>query len=212
VFRNSGIYELPFGPGHKFLSGSGPFVARLVGGWQIGGIFNLFSGEPIGLATQVTSFNQTIRNTPTLVGVLPKSSGQVRRVSDGVVYFADLKQVSDPAVTGLTSMQALSAASTLKAIADASGKIIAVNPTPGTVGSLSQTYLEGPDSFRFDANLIKRIPIRESKELLIRGDFINLLNSPQFDDPNTNINSPSFGRITTAGGERIIVLSMRLNF
>jgi len=212
VFRNSGIYELPFGPGHKFLSGSGPFVARLVGGWQIGGIFNLFSGEPIGLATQVTSFNQTIRNTPTLVGVLPKSAGQVRRVSDGVVYFADLKQVSDPAVTGLTSMQALSAASTLKAIADASGKIIAVNPAPGTVGSLSQTYLEGPDSFRFDANLIKRIPIRESKELLIRGDFINLLNSPQFDDPNTNINSPSFGRITTAGGERIIVLSMRLNF
>src|SRR6266516_1059709 len=212
VFRNSGIYELPFGPGHKFLSGSGPFVARLVGGWQIGGIFNLFSGEPIGLATQVTSFNQTIRNTPTLVGVLPKSAGQVRRVSDGVVYFADLKQVSDPAVTGLTSMQALSAASTLKAIADASGKIIAVNPAPGTVGYLSQTYLEGPDSFRFDANLIKRIPIRESTELLIRGDFINLLNSPQFDDPNTNINSPSFGRITTAGGERIIVLSMRLNF
>src|SRR5207249_3527830 len=106
-------------------------------------------------------------------------------------------------IASLTSQQNLKAASTLKAIAS-SDSIVAVNPAPGSAGSLSPSYLEGPGSFRFDANLIKRIRIRENKELQVRGDFINVLNSPQFDDPNTNINSTDFGRITTAGGERII--------
>jgi hypothetical protein len=212
VFRNSGIWELPFGPDRRFLNGSRPLVARLVGGWQIGGIFNVFSGLPIGLSTQVTSFNQFSRNTPTLVGLLPKNTGHVRRVNDGVIYFTNLKQVSDPAIANLTSLQSLNIASSLKAIADSSGKIIAVNPDPGTVGSLSPTYLEGPGSFRFDANMIKRIRIRENKELQVRGDFINVLNSPQFGDPITDINATNFGRITQAGDGRIIVLSMRINF
>ncbi|HYR41792.1 MAG TPA: TonB-dependent receptor [Terriglobia bacterium] len=212
VFRNSGIWELPFGHDRRFLNGSRSLVARLVEGWQIGAIFNVFSGDPIGLSTQVTSFNQTIRNTPTLVGQLPKNTGQVRRVNDGVIYLGDLKQVSDPAIANLTPSQRLNAASSLKAIADSSGKIIAVNPMPGTLGSLSQTYLQGPGSFRFDANLIKRIRIRENKELLVRGDLINALNSPQFGDPTTDINDPNFGRITQADDGRIIVLSMRINF
>ena len=87
-----------------------------------------------------------------------------------------------------------------------------MNPASGSPGSLSPTYLEGPGSFRFDLNLLKKIRLHEDKELIIRGDAINLLNSPQFGGPDTNINSTNFGRITTAGGERIIAISMRVNF
>jgi hypothetical protein len=187
-------------------------LARLVGGWQIGGIFNLFSGSPIGLASQVTSFNQFVDNTPALVGPLPKNTGHVTRTDNGVVYFDGLKQVPDPAIARLTLSQLLNTRSSLKAITDSAGGLIAVNPAPGTLGSLSQTYLEGPRSFRFDVNLIKRVPFREGKEFLLRADAINVLNSPQFGDPNTDINSTSFGRITSAGGSRIVVLSMRVNF
>ena len=212
VFRNSGTWELPFGPNGRFFKQSHPVVARLVEGWQIGGIFNWFSGEPISLSSQVTSFNQFIDNTATLVGVLPKSTGSVKRVSDGVVYFSDLKQVADPAIAGLTTQQGLNTASSLKAITNSSGQTIAVNPAPGTLGSLSQAYLEGPSVFRFDTNLIKHIRIRENKELQVRGDFINVLNTPQFHSPNTDINSPNFGRITQTDDARIIVLSLRVNF
>jgi hypothetical protein len=98
------------------------------------------------------------------------------------------------------------------AIADSSGKIIAVNPAPGTLGSLSQTYLEGPGSFRLDVNLIKKIALRKGREIIIRGDAINLLNSPQFDNPDMDINSTNFGRITSAGGARLVVLAARINF
>jgi len=212
VFGNSGEWELPFGPNRRFLGSSQGPLARLVGGWQLGVIFNAFSGAPIGLSDGITSFNQFGYSTPLLVGSLPKNTGHVKRTDNGVVYFDGLQQVSDPAIANLTTMQSLNSRSSLKAIADSSGKLIAVNPAPGTLGSLSPTYLQGPGAFRFDVNLIKKIRLREDKELIVRGDAINLLNSPQFGDPETNINSINFGRITTAGGERIIAVSMRVNF
>jgi len=212
IFRNSGIWELPFGTGHRFLPGARGIVGRLVEGWQLGGILNLFSGSPIGLSTQVSSFNQFVDNTPALLGEFPKDTGQVKRTANGVVYFDGYTQVPDPAISRLTGQQLLNQRSTLRAIADSSGNIVAVNPAPGTRGSLSQTFLEGPGSMRLDVNLIKRIRLQENKELQFRADAINLLNSPQFGNPITDINSTSFGRITGAGGSRIVVLSARLSF
>ncbi|PYS35938.1 MAG: hypothetical protein DMG14_25860, partial [Acidobacteria bacterium] len=151
-------------------------------------------------------------NTPTLVGSLPKDTGRVKRIDNGVTYFDDLKQVPDPTIADLTPLQLLNTRSTLKAITNSSGKIIAVNPRPGTLGSLSQTWLQGPGAFRLDVNLIKSFSLREGKEFQFRADAINLLNSPQFEDPNTNINSTNFGRITGAGGARLVALSARINF
>jgi len=167
------------------------------------------------LSSGITSYNQFVHDTPTLVGALPKSTGHVTRTNNGVVYFDSLQQVPDPSIGGLTASQSLNRRSTLKAIADSTGRIIAVNPAPGTIGTLSPTYLQGPGYFRFDVNLIKRIQIRESKELVVRGDAINVLNHEAFDNPVTDINSTDFGRIvgtSPVSNARIIALSMRLNF
>src|ERR1051326_3173223 len=213
VFRNSGSWDLPFGPNRKFLSGSNGALGRIVEGWQIGAIFNVFSGPPIGLSSGIAPFNQFSYATPTLVGALPKSTGHVTRTSDGVVYFDSLQQVKDPAIANLTTSQSLAQRSTLKAIADSTGRIIAVNPTPGSIGTLSPSYLQGPGYFRFDVNLIKKIRIRENKELVVRGDAVNVLNTPAFAGPVTDINSIDFGRITqTVVNPRIIALSLRVNF
>jgi hypothetical protein len=46
----------------------------------------------------------------------------------------------------------------------------------------------------------------------IRADAINLLNTPQWGDPNTNINAANFGRITTAGGARTFTINARVDF
>jgi len=73
-------------------------------------------------------------------------------------------------------------------------------------------YLQSPGAFRFDLNLLKRFRLHESLQLELRADAINVLNSPVWGDPDTNINSTTFGRITTAIGNRIIVLSGRINF
>ena len=63
-------------------------------------------------------------------------------------------------------------------------------------------------------NLLKRVRINETQELQLRIDAVNLLNHPNFGDPNLNINTPNndFGRITTATGSRAFSFQARLNF
>jgi hypothetical protein len=212
IFRSNGTWELPIGPNRFFLSGSRGILSKLAGGWEIGGIFNVASGAPITLNAGISSFNQHLDNTATLVGNLPKNVGNVQRTNNGVVYFGELKQVPDPMIARLTPAQLLNTASTLKAITDGSGNIIAVNPSPGQLGSLSQSYLEGPREFRLDVSLLKKIPIREGKEIVLRADAVNVLNSPVFLGVDTDINSTSFGRINNAFGNRIVLLSARINF
>jgi hypothetical protein len=212
VFRSNGTWELPFGPDRRFLNGARGILSQLVRGWQIGGIFNVFSGVPIGIGAAISSLNQHLDNTATVVGSLPSDTGEVKKLDGQVTYFEGFNQVSDPYIGALTGLQLLNASSTLKALADASGNIIAVNPQPGAVGSLSQTHLEGPGSFRLDVNLLKKIPFAQSKELQLRVEAINLLNTPQFGNPVTDINSLQFGQILFSGGERIMMVSGRFNF
>ena len=43
----SGIAELPFGKNHRFLGNSNGFVSRLVGGWQLQGVYSYQTGAPL---------------------------------------------------------------------------------------------------------------------------------------------------------------------
>jgi len=211
IARTNGTVELPFGPGRRFLGNSAGKLASLTEHWQIGTIFNLFSGPPLGFDSGVQSLNQFADNTPTLVGPLP-AKGHVQRGSNGATFFAGLKTVPDPAIQSLTNAQGLAESSKLQAIANGSGNLIMVNPTPGRLGNLAPYVMEGPGTIQLDANVLKRFEIREGRTVEIRADFLDVLNKPQFASPNTDINSTDFGRITSAVGNRVIVLGARINF
>lgn len=211
VIRNSGIWELPFGPGKALLSSNG-WLGHLLGGWQAGFILNLFSGQPISLGSGANTWNTFGDNTPDALAPIPKSLGKVQRTGLGVVYFEGLQQVADPGIQRITTRNNIAGRSTMRAIADASGRVILANPAPGTLGNLASMFLEGPGSFRFDVNLIKRIRLAEGKTLELRADALDVTNKPDFGNPTTDINSVNFGRITSAGANRIIVVGMRFSF
>ena len=101
-----------------------------------------------------------------------------------------------------------------KAIVDPNGKIVLVNPQPGELGTLGYGSLKGPRNLSFDMNIVKRFNITETKSFEFRLDAINILNHPNFSNPNTNINGVgTFGRITTTlGSARRFVLNTRINF
>jgi hypothetical protein len=214
AFKANGTYELPFGPNKAFLNAGSGLLSRLTERWQFGGILNLVSGTPLTLTSGTSTFNQYINNnTANLVGPLAKDFGTVTRDDVGVRYFQGLTVVRDPAASALTGQQGLNQLSTLQALTDSSGRLIAVNPAPGTIGKLAPGYLEGPGRMSFDLNLIKRIRIGEGTEFEFRADAIDILNRPIFGNPETDINIPNFGRITeTLGGNRILVLNARFNF
>ena len=104
------------------------------------------------------------------------------------------------------------------AITDSSGRILLANPVAGETGSLGYRVVQGPATFAFDMDLVKRVRIGERKEFEFRIDAINVLNKPTWGSPNTNINDTNFGRITSttnvdsSNASRIIVLNARISF
>ncbi len=215
-FQSNGTLELPFGPNRRFLANAPGVVQRIVERWQVGGILSWFSGAPISVFAPLSTMTQaTSVSTPNIVGDFPKSSGKVTKVANGVIYFPGIQQVTDPSAASVSALNALSGSFSNRAITDAQGKLLLTNPAPGQIGNMGLRWLEGPNSLSLNLNLVKRIRITETKEFEFRADAVNALNHPIFAPPtvaNLSINSTSFGRITTAGGDRKITIGARLNF
>jgi hypothetical protein len=134
------------------------------------------------------------------------------KVANGVTYFDGFTQVVDPDRANVTLSQSTQGSFTGMAIQDPEGRIVLVNAPPGRHGNMGLSWIEGPASLSLDMNLIKRIRLGESKEFELRVDALSVLNHANFGNPNLNINSPTFGRITTATGARTFVFNTRLNF
>ena len=63
-----------------------------------------------------------------------------------------------------------------------------------------------------DVSMAKRIRIQERKSLTLRIDTIDVLNKPQWGNPNVDINNVNFGRMASATGNRTFALSIRFEF
>ena len=70
--------------------------------------------------------------TPNIVGDFPKSIGKVAKLANGVTYFPGLQQITDPSSAGVTSLQGLNSQIGNKAITDSQGRLLLMNPAPGT--------------------------------------------------------------------------------
>jgi hypothetical protein len=127
-----------------------------------------------------------------------------------VTYFKGYTTVPDPVVQ--TYASDFRSRSTLRAVVDAKGNVIIVNPATGTLGTLSPRPLVGPGFYNLDLNIVRTLVLREGWKLQIRADANSVTNTPQWGDPNLNINSLNFGNITTAGGNRIVTLQARISF
>lgn len=209
VITSSGIYDVPLGPGRKFLGSTHGVVARIVEKWQTAIIFNKFSGSP---TTFTDSAGGTFNNTVTAPAVLngPIPSGSVHFVGNNVEYFNNLTQtLSNPNLP--SSLQSQNA---LFSVQNASGQTILQNPALGTLGGLGPTAYRGLGTVTFNAQASKSIVLNVERNLTLklRADAINLLNHPFFSTPSLNIDSTSFGLITSASGTRSVNLSVRVEF
>src|SRR5882724_1731065 len=64
--------------------------------------------------------------------------------------------------------------------------------------------LRGPGYWTFDLALAKTLKVRESKSLEFRAEAFNLTNSVRYNNPTSNLNTNTFGQITTAQDPRIM--------
>jgi len=210
VWRMSGIWEMPFGPGKSVLANNHGVIGHVVEKWTTSVIFYKTSGTPTAFSNSDGGTFNTGTPTSVALGSLP--TGSVYKSGNNVLYFTGLTQVPDPSIKAMpANLQSLSS---LYAIQNASGQIVLENPAPGNLGTLNPTNFRGLGSFTLNLEVSKPIVINRERGItaIFRADAINLLNKPIWGTPNLNIDSTSFGQITSASGSRSLNLTARITF
>jgi hypothetical protein len=195
AFKLNHFVPLPFGPGRRWDSDNG-LVSRIVGGWAFSGFLVIQSGPPVSiLAGTVTnqgrgtlnraarSANNTADTSLTLSEL--KAITGLYKTGNGV-FFVDPKHIDPVTRQGVSS----------DIDPPFSGQVF-FNPQAGTVGSLQRRILDGPGFWNYDVSLSKSTRINERHSIDFRADVFNVFNHPNFFAGDQNINSTTFGRITS---------------
>lgn len=230
AFKVNGIYELPIGPGRRWLNSKTPVLGKLLEGWQIGGVARVQSGTVLRLTGGRFTFNQNINTLDN--GVILhnintnqlQSLVQIRQTPGGLVYWLPQAIIDN-------TLAAFEAGG--KTLADLNPNAPYIGPptTPGKLGA--RVYLYGPWQKRIDLNILKRTRITERVTFDFRVQFLNAFNYQNFFIGGLDsVNSPilggggigaQFGQtrsayrdVTVSGtndpGGRLIEFQGRLNF
>src|SRR5262249_2606433 len=80
---------------------------------------------------------------------------------------------------------------------------------PGTAG---KSLVRAFGAWGVDLSRAKNFKIREGTNPRFRADMFNALNHVNLGGPNGSISSPTFGRVSSAGGMRSMQMGLRLQF
>ena len=83
---------------------------------------------------------------------------------------------------------------------------------PGQFGNSGRDSIVGPNQFNIDFGLSRRFQFHEARAIEIRSEFFNILNHPNFGDPNTTLTNARFGAITSAADPRILQFALKFAF
>jgi len=201
------VYDLPIGPGHRFLGSSNGINRQVFGGWQISGNTTIQSGTPFTVfnsSNDFSGFNQ-FNDRPDVVGTgaLPHNYSNPDAAFDFSYFGCTINNV---------------------------GKLICPNPPTGRQGNSGRNQYYGPGLQNWNFSTAKLFPLgTERVHLRFEADFFNLFNHTNFSNPVSNESSGNFGKITSTlgsgtatavgttagvvgGGARIIQGSLRLVF
>ncbi|HET6962751.1 MAG TPA: TonB-dependent receptor [Terriglobia bacterium] len=190
----SGIYELPFGKGKPVLNGANSVVEKIVGGWQLSGIYSYQSGGPIG-GPNGGANGWAYNNVP----------------GSGLIFTGDFKDIALPSDQRTIERWFNTDAGFVKT-ANQQRTARQVRTFP-----IRFSFLRGDNINNTDLSVIKKTDIREGKILEFRAEFINAFNHPFFNTENINIDptSASFGRFvsqTQRNYARRIQMSLKFTF
>jgi hypothetical protein len=159
------------------------FANRILGGWEISGILTLMTGTPM------TFGGGGLLNTPGN-SQTANLNGPFRRLY-GIGTCPPRNDECawfDPSVFSQIT-------------------------APGVFGNTGRNVFSGPGFFNLDASASKRIQLTERFNLEFRSEWFSATNTPQFNNPNTDVtNRSNFGHITGAGGARSIDFGLKLSF
>jgi hypothetical protein len=195
---SNAVYELPFGKGKSFMNNAHPVVDAVAGGWRVSTILLLQTGPYL---------------TPTFSGGDPSGTGAPARGAMRPDAVAD-GNLDNPTADRWFNRSAFVCPGRVAGASDQFN----CNVAPiGRFGNAGVGTLVGPGTINLSLGVAKDFRITERARLRFESTFTNLPNHPNLNDPNTNISSVAFGRITSArggdsGGNRVGQFALRLEF
>ncbi len=82
----------------------------------------------------------------------------------------------------------------------------------GTFGDAGRNILTGPGNANIDFGVIRNIDITERYKVQFRAEAFNVINHPNFNNPNANVSAGTFGTITGAAAPRVLQLALKAMF
>ncbi len=172
-FNTSFIYELPFGRGKPFASTMNRYANTLFGNWIVSGIYTYERGAFI---------------TPFWSGPDPTGTRFTSSRTRPIVTLRpdELRDptIADPTVSHWFDASAFAA------------------PPVGRFGNSAKGVIVSTPTNVLHATLAKEIPIRERVRLRVEFLGSNVMNHPNYQDPNTNISSVGLTGVITAVQDR----------
>ncbi len=212
ILTFDGVYELPFYREQKGL------VDRLVGGWQLSGLYTVDSGLPLTVSMSgggticYTCVTTGINAGASQTSILGAANGGVANDSAGL-------GILGPSVAGLRPNMVLNPnngygqkihtrlnwfyrpAFAAPAIADVA------------VGNEKRGVIEGPGFNRLDVGIFRNFRIVESVTFQLRGEAFNVANHTNWQTVGvTSTTASTFGQITDTRDPRILQVAGKLTF
>jgi outer membrane receptor protein involved in Fe transport len=170
-----------------FLQHTSDWYGKVLGNWQLNGIFTAMSGGPFtvfdsndvslqGQAPEITGFSA---NRPNLIGN-PNSGPRTPQEWFNKSAFQQLQP-------------------------DSLGRF-------EVFGDEGRNVVQGPGYVNWDASAFKNIQLTETKQIQFRGELFNLLNHTNFRLPVSDISSPTFGQIQSGVSPRVIQVALKFLF
>ncbi len=176
IWAMNWVYELPFGKGKKFGSGSNAVGNQVIGGWQINGIWTWGSGAPVNVQIPRDIANIGARS----IGQRPNVNGNPNIGNQTIQNWFNTDVFSEPA--------------------------------PYTYGNAGRNIVQGPGYQYWTLGVFKNFWIKENYHIQFRAEFFNAFNHANFNNPDGNFDSPTFGQVLGSDYARQIQFGLKFNF
>jgi len=166
--------------------GAGKAVGALLGGWQMTGLFQAQTGLPLTItAGQDRSQTGLGVDRAVLVG---------SPLGPGACTSAPCVNYLNPGAFQLPPTAATA------------------SPYILSFGNFGKGAISGPGAMTWDVGMFRSFTYRERLSVQLRGEFFNVTNRANFNNPTASISSGGFGSITGSGDPRIGQVALKILF
>lgn len=175
----SAVWDLPVGRDMRYGTNMNRLLNGVIGGWSVDAIATMQKGNPFTVTApnHVAWPADQIRADRYCNG---RSELRNKNLRTNGLYWIETGSVS-----------AVSSPCFVDPATDPHN----TSDVPWSFGTSGFDILTGPGLNNWDMGIHKAFPIHETMRFVIRGEFFNAWNHAQFDNPDSNVASPTFGQV-----------------